>query len=309
MSRIHRIVEKAEREGLMTLTRGSEQALAHAPAAEQSHAGPAGAAAHPLPLPPPAWDPDAQAAEGDDAYDATDDAPPTGAIGIDPLLVAASEPGSAAAEQYRLLRTRLEGAEAGRRAQLLLVTSPLIGEGKTTTSANLALTMAQEFQQKVVLVEADLRRPTLAALFGLPHGPGLVDVLVGAASLDDALQEVPDRHLVVLPAGLPAARSTELLASSMMQRVLTSLRSRFDRIVVDTPPIAVADTHVLAPLCDGILVVVRAGQTPKPAVERALEGVDRSKVLGLVLNEVDRTAETYAYEYGYPGSQARAVGE
>jgi capsular exopolysaccharide synthesis family protein len=301
MSRIHRIVEKAERDGLMTLTRGADQPGTDAPVVE-------------LPLPadaptqsttPIAW---SEGAESENTYEPVDHPMPPGMIGIDPLLVAASEPGSAAAEQYRLLRTRLEGAEAGRRAQLLLVTSPRIGEGKTTTSANLALTMAQEFQQKVVLVEADLRRPALAALFGLPHGPGLVDVLVGAATLEDALTEVPGRHLFVLPAGLPAARSTELLGSSMMQRVLSSLRSRFDRIVVDTPPVAVADTHVLAPLCDGMLVVVRAGQTPRPAVERALEGVDRSKILGLVLNEVERPAETYAYDYGYPG-QARAVGE
>lgn len=306
MSRIHRIVEKAEREGLLTLTRGAEEPPAHAPAAEQARVAPADPP--PPPIQPAAWSPPD---DGEAAFEGAGSGGAARPAGIDPLLVAATEPGSTAAEQYRLLRTRLEGGEAGRRAQLLLVTSPQIGDGKTTTSANLALTMAQEFQQRVVLIEADLRRPTLAALFGLPEGPGLVDVLVGAASLDDALVPVPDRHLFVLPGGMPAARSTELLSSSMMQRVVASLRSRFDRIVVDTPPVAVADTVVLSRLCDGILVVVRAGQTPRPAVERALEGVDRAKVLGLVLNEVDRATDAYHYnyDYGYPRPQPQAVGE
>lgn len=296
MSRIHRIVEKAEREGRLTLTRGAET--------PPSYTAPLGGADDAAPdAPQPAWTADdaGPAAEAD-----VDEFAPR-PIGLDPMLVAATEPGSMAAEQYRLLRTRLEGSEAGRRAQVLLVTSPRLGDGKTITSTNLALTMAQDFQQKVLLVEADLRRPTLGSLLGLPDGPGLVDVLVGAASLEDALVQVPDRDLVVLTGGLPAARSTELLSSSMMQNVLASLRSRFDRIVVDTPPVEVADTHVLTRICDGILLVVRAGQTPRPAVERALEGVDREKVLGLVLNEVEETAD--AYSYRYQDSLPQAVGE
>jgi non-specific protein-tyrosine kinase len=215
------------------------------------------------------------------------------------MFVVATDPESSAAEQYRLLRTRLEGRDGTRQTQLLLVTSPRIGDGKTTTSANLALTMAQEFREKVVLVEADLRRPILAARCGVRVEPGLIDVLMGACTLDDALASVADHHLFVLPAGLAAARSTELLASSMMQRVVTALRARFSRIVVDTPPVALADTHVLARLSDGILVVVRAGVTPRPAVERALASVDRQRLIGIVLNEVD--AEDSPDTYSYPG--------
>jgi capsular exopolysaccharide synthesis family protein len=217
------------------------------------------------------------------------------------LFVAATEPGSAAAEQYRLLRTRLEGREHGRRSHFVLVTSPGVGDGKTITSANLALTMAQEFQHTVVLVEADMRRPTLAALFGVRAEPGLVDVLVGAATLEDALVTVPGHNLFVLPAGLAAGRSTELLASSMMARVADSLRARFDRIVIDTPPVTLADTHVLARLADGVLMVVRAGVTPRPALEHALAGVDRDRVMGIVLNEVDETPGEYAYQSPPPG--------
>jgi capsular exopolysaccharide synthesis family protein len=284
MSRINQIVEKAEREGLLTWTRPAD-GTDHSAAAVQE-------------APLPAAAPPATAAP--DTWDTSETAVPQ-TSGIHPLFVAATEPGSTAAEQYRLLRTRLEAPENGRRAQVLLVTSPQMGDGKTTTSANLALTMSQEFQQKVVLVEADLRRPTLASLFGLPEGPGLVDILVGGATLEAALTPVPGQRLVVLPAGMPAVRSTELLASAAMQRVIEGLRARFDRVVIDSAPVGVADTHVLSRVTDGVLLVVRAGVTTRPAIERALDGMDRDKVLGMVLNEVDDASGTYDYRYGRYG--------
>ena len=181
---------------------------------------------------------------------------------MSPLLVAATEPGSPAAEQYRLLRTRLESRETAGRTQLLLVTSPRLGDGKTTTSSNLALTLAREFQHRVILVEADLRRPTLAQRFGLSAHRGLIDVLLRGLPLDEAIIQIPEHHLSLLPAGDEGARSTELLASSMMQRAIDDLRSRFDRIIVDAPPVALADTHILARIADGVLVVVRAESHP-----------------------------------------------
>jgi len=284
MSRLHRAVEKAEREGLLTWTNGVEGEDAAPPARPAS--------------PPPAIEP------FDDVDQTTDWGAPTA---LSPLFVAANEPGSLAAEQYRLLRTRLEGGELGRRTRLLLITSARIGDGKTTTSANLALTMAQEFQHKVVLVEADLRRPTLASLFGVRGEPGLVDVLVGAVPLDEALVHVPEHHLFVLPAGLAASRSAELLASSLMEKVVEGLRARFNRVIFDTPPMTLADTHVLTRLADGVLMVVRAGITPRPAVERALAGVNREKLIGVVLNEVEDTTGDYGYagEYAYPRRPAR----
>ena len=155
--------------------------------------------------------------------------------------------------------------------------------------------MSREFQHKVVLVEADLRRPTLAERFGVRQEPGLVEVLVGAASLDEALIVVPGHSLVLLPAGLAVPRSTELLASSLMERVIDQLRARFDRVILDTPPVTLADTHVLARMADGLIMVVRAGVTTRPAVESALAGVDRQKLLGIVLNEVDDKPDGYGY--------------
>jgi capsular exopolysaccharide synthesis family protein len=284
MTRLHRAVEKAEREGLLTWTQPVATPDASRVAVEEPAA--------PVPARP---DGDLLAAA------ATFELPSVESELLAPLLVAATAPESAAAEQYRLLKTRIEGREGSRRIQMLLVTSPRIGDGKTTTCANLALTMAQDFQQKVALVEADLRRPSLAEQFGVPAEPGLVDVLMGSVTLDDALTAVPGHQLWLLPAGAASARASELLSSSLIQRVFSGLRGRFHRVLVDTPPVALADTHVLARLADGVLVVVRAGVTPRPSVERALAGVDRERLVGLVLNEVDDSADEYAYaarQYG-----------
>jgi protein-tyrosine kinase len=217
-------------------------------------------------------------------------------------LVAALAPASLAAEQYRSLRTRIKRAENGRVVRTIVITSPAKGDGKSLTAANLALTMAQEFQQRVLLVDADLRRPTVHRLFGVNDGPGLADVLMGIAEIDQALISVPEHHLTVLPAGVPPGHPAELLGSAAMRRTLDVLRTRYDRILIDMPPVApLADLHVMAPLADGILMIVRAGATPKPAIEQALAGLDMSKVLGLVLNDSgDHRPEKYAYEgYGY----------
>ena len=205
---------------------------------------------------------------------------------LDRRLVAALAPTSLAAEQYRSLRIRIKRAEAGRMLRTIAVTSPNKGDGKSLTAANLALTMAQEFQQRVLLVDCDLRRPTVHQLFGLAEGPGLADVLMGAAELEHSLVTLPDHHVTVLPAGQPPAHPAELLGSSAMRRLVDTLRTRFDRILIDVPPVTpLADLHILAPMVDGLLMIVRAGVTPKPAIERALAGIDAAKVLGLVLNE------------------------
>jgi protein-tyrosine kinase len=230
---------------------------------------------------------------------------------FDSLLVAALAPHSLAAEQYRTLRTRLMMLEAGRARRVLLVTSPAKGDGKSITAANLALTMAQEFNRRVVLLDADLRRPSVHTLLGIQQEPGLVDVLGGRAALDDVLVHLPDLHLTVIPAGLPPAQPAELLGSTAMRRMLETVRSRFDRAIVDVPPvIPLADVGVVAPQCDGVLLVVRAGATPKPLIERALGSFEQERVLGVVLNESGGDEGKYdaGYEavYGGPAAAERA---
>ncbi|HXH06370.1 MAG TPA: CpsD/CapB family tyrosine-protein kinase [Vicinamibacterales bacterium] len=300
MSRIHRVVEKAEREGRLARTRRFDD-LAVAPAAEPALVRPETALPppHPEPAGPSIAGPEAPPPAPDDGRIAEPLPAATADCTPHPLLVVAAAPQSAVAEQYRLLRTRLAGRDNGRTLQVLVITSPLVGDGKTITSANLALAIAQEYQRRVVLVEADLRRPCLASLFGLGDSPGLADVLAGTAALDEALVSLPQHHLTVLPGGTPPARSAELLGSSAMRRVADTLRARFDRVIVDSPPAVLADTHVLAGFGDGILMVVRAGVTPRPALERALGVLPDGRVIGLVLNDVDDGAGAYGYGAPY----------
>jgi capsular exopolysaccharide synthesis family protein len=204
---------------------------------------------------------------------------------LHPVLVAAVDPMSSAAEQYRSLRSRIAQAENGNALRVIQITSPAKNDGKTVTSLNLALTMAQEFQRRVLVIDADLRQPGVHALLGLMPGPGLVDVLTGTATLRDALIEIPEHHLTVLRAGRAYERPAEMLGSGPMRHLIDTLRSQFDRIVIDSAPAMVADPGAIAPLADGLLLVVRASATTKPAIGRAISTLASSKLLGLVFNE------------------------
>ena len=306
MSRIQQILDKAERDGAAlrtqrigaTMERGASmelEALADRSLdIQRTHEPPRPVERialpvpqHPLTVPVAPMTPEAPR---------TAEAPVMAVARLSPLLVAGLAPKSLAAEQYRQLRTRLSLAEGANAVRSVLITSPQKGEGKSITSANLALTMAQELQRRVVLVEADLRKPTLQQLFGLPPGPGLSDYLTGAAELAQVMRTLPDHHLTVIPAGTTPGNPAELLGSTAMRRLLDQLRTTFDRVLLDTPPVLpLADVAILAPIVDGALMVVRAGYTPKPAIENALRAFDSSRLLGVVLNE-SGLEEDYRYE-------------
>jgi protein-tyrosine kinase len=205
---------------------------------------------------------------------------------LHPALVAAIAPHSSVAEQYRAIRTRLAMHEEAAALRTIMVTSPGPRDGKSVTAANLALTMAQEVQRNVILLDADLRKPSVHALFGIEPGPGLGDVLAGDVALEDALVYLPDYRLTLLPAGTAPQFPAELLGSGVMRRVLDTLRLRFDRILLDLPAVTpLADVSTVAPLADGAVMVVRAGATQRPALEQALSVFEDDKVLGIVLNE------------------------
>ena len=302
MSRIQDILSKAERDGTTRRTRNLSDTSSGTAVATPAPPSPVIAPRVP---PVPAYEPSNTpwtAGAAAPALESETIAPTTPSF--DGQLVAAIAPQSTAAERYRLLRTRIKQIERGRTMRSLVVTSPSKGDGKSLTAANLALTMAQEFHQRVLLLDADLRRPAVARMFGLQDGPGLAEVLLGVADLESAVVHLDDQHLTILPAGAPVAQPAELLGSASMRRVLDTLSKTYDRILIDMPPVSpLADVHVVLPNVDGLLMIVRAGITPKPAIERALAGLDMAKVLGLVLNGAgDQIPDGYEYAgYGYIG--------
>jgi capsular exopolysaccharide synthesis family protein len=274
MSRIQNILDKAERDGAVRRMRPlADQPMAGVATVDRSVA---------LGPPPPTVTPAPDASAGTAA------APirvVTGAR-LSPSLVAAMSPSGIAAEQYRALRTRIVYRETGGAVHVVLITSPGRGEGKSLTAANLGLAMAQEYQQRICVVDADFRSPQQHRLFGLPDAPGLSDVLAGRASLDEALVSLEEHHLTVMPAGTRSAHPAELFGTTTMRRTLEALRSRFDRIVFDSPPATpLADVGMLSPLVDSVVLIVRAGVTSKPAIHDAIAAVDAGKLLGIVLNE------------------------
>jgi len=304
MSRIQNILEKAERDGasLRTTRVGVPAAAIPVPVNQVAASVPL---TIDIPTPPmPAAEPvmvrdivpGAPSVQAAAPAAAAADTIQSYSVRLNPLLVAGLSPKSLAAEQYRQLRTRLSHAEGASNLRTVLITSPQKGEGKSVTAANLALTMAQELQRRVIIVEADLRKPSLQHLFGLPPGPGLAEYLSGAAELKDVMRFLPDHNLTVIHAGAAPTNPAELLGSTAMRRLLDQLRTRYDRVLLDTPPVLpLADVAVLAPLVDGTLMVVRAGVTPKPAIENALRAFDSSRLLGVVLNE-SGMEQDYRYE-------------
>jgi protein-tyrosine kinase len=186
-----------------------------------------------------------------------------------------------------VLRYRLEClARAGIKA--LAFTSAQSGEGKTTTAVNAALALGKGGRNRVVLVDADLRRPGVASMLGLRANKGLTDIVAGRASIDDCMWRFGSDELYVLPAGTPPDDLSATLCDPRMGETLTALKQRFDFVVVDTPPVLpLADVPTLSRDLDGAILVVKANHTPKELVNAALEALYGVTVHGLVLNEVD----------------------
>ena len=216
-----------------------------------------------------------------------------------------SRPGSVAAEHYRRLRLNLEHGtpEFPVKPQVMVITSAVPGEGKTTTAANLGLAFAEDATQPALLIDADLRRPALSRAITPEPGIGLAEVLSGRASLDDALISMSDSKLSVLPAGEPYAHLLELLQGGPFASLLAKLRLRFARILVDTPPtIPFTDAAVISSHSDATLLVVKAGSTTTPMIRRARESLSAAGFLGVVLNDVVNTAiDRYFDGYDYKG--------
>jgi protein-tyrosine kinase len=218
-------------------------------------------------------------------------------------VVLAPRTGTASSEQFRLLRTRIETVGPG----TYMVTSALDREGKTLCTANLALTLSFSLGAGVIVVDADLRHPSIARWFGLPNRAGLVDCLLGEASWRDCLCSTEHERLTLLPAGGVSLKSTELLGSDAMIRLVAELKESFPRhyILLDAPPLLLtADPLVLARHSDHVLLVVRAGVTPRPAVLKAIETLGADRFLGVVFNGASDNVSNYYYYGRYPYGEA-----
>ena len=219
-------------------------------------------------------------------------------------LVTQSRPQSQMAESYRALRTSLLLTSLGGPPKVILITSALPQEGKTTTSINTAIVLAQK-GTRVLLMDADLRRPSIHKTLGMGPKTGLSNVLTGNATLQQAVVRsniLPT--LFVLSAGTPPPNPAELLASSNMKDILAELREQYDHIVVDTPPtLSVTDAVVMSTRADSVVLVIRSGQTTKQALRRSRDLLMQvnARVSGVLLNAVDLSSPDYYYYYEYQG--------
>jgi capsular exopolysaccharide synthesis family protein len=219
-------------------------------------------------------------------------------------LVAQHLPKSQMSEAFRALRTSILLSQADHPPQVILVTSALPREGKTTAAANLAVTLAQ-LGDKTVLVDADLRKPGVGRLLNLAGGKyaGLSSYLAGVSSLD--LVSIPHPaipNLVAIPTGPLPPNPADLLSSHKLADAIAELRTKFKFIVIDSPPVmAATDAVILSVQADGVLLVVRSGETPKEAFTRTRELLSsvKCRILGVVLNAVDSAAPDYYYSYRY----------
>jgi capsular exopolysaccharide synthesis family protein len=215
----------------------------------------------------------------------------------DSSLVMLADAKSPAAEAYRSLAANLQFAYADRQMQIIGLTSAAAGEGKSTTAANLALALA-EGGRRVVLIDADLRRPSLHSLLGCSLEDGLSNVLLGAELVSLPLQDTASRGVRLLSSGPGLANPLEALASRRFEQVLAIARAQADFVLVDTAPAgALADSAVIAPRLEGMLLVICAGRTKRDLARRAREQLDRvgANVLGVVLTDVRGDDKLYQY--------------
>lgn len=237
---------------------------------------------------------------------------------FDEKLVAYREPGSVVSEQFRKLRTQLLTLKLPNQPKTIMVTSAAEGEGKTLVSTNLATILAHDLHSYALLVDADLRNPALSRWFGLTNGRGLSDYLTGGADIPQLLLKTKIAKLTILSSGSTRENPVELIGSKRMEALVNELKSRYsDRYIIfdSSPLLATTEPSVLTKLVDGIILVVRAGSTPRETVKQALSTIDPSKILGVVLNDLELRSKDlnsryfgtsrYYYRYGYGGDRGQ----
>lgn len=217
---------------------------------------------------------------------------------IHPRLVALGDKDSPAAEAFRLLAVRLRHLRRERPLKRLLISSTVPQEGKSTISANLACTIAAGSRPHVLLIEGDIRRPSLTEIFNIRHHPGLCEYLSGERRLDETIYRLEEANLYLMPAGRGRDRQKDSIDSDLLPNMLQQLAESFHWIIIDSPPILpLADASIWARLADSILLVARNSTTEKKKLQRGLEALDEDKLVGAVLNSATTSSEHDYYYY------------
>ncbi len=210
-------------------------------------------------------------------------------------------------EAYKTLRTNVMFALPGRDCKCIGVTSPVAGEGKSTTAVNLAISLAQ-IGKRVLLIDCDLRLPTVAAKLGIRPTPGLCDFLIGEVRIEEAVRNVEKYGIHVLPASLAPADPTGLLESKQIEHLFTALRRNYEYVIVDLPPVTVvSDAVILSKCLDGYLMVIHEKQTKHRMVEQTVRSLEfaGAKILGAVFSGSTTAEKKNKYSYYYAGHRNR----
>ena len=209
-------------------------------------------------------------------------------------------------EAYRTLRTNIQFSSFDEPIRVVMVASANPGEGKSTTASNLAVTYAQE-GKRVLLIDGDMRKPSVYQVFSVSNRVGLSTVVSGQCRWQDAIQETMIDSLSVLPSGPIPPNPSELLSSQSMKNTLEELKAAYDIIIFDTPPVlAVTDSLIISSLCQGVLLVVQAGKVKSDMVRKAKANLEHvhARILGVVLNNM-KSKKGDKYTYYYYGAQAK----
>jgi capsular exopolysaccharide synthesis family protein len=203
----------------------------------------------------------------------------------------------ASREQYRRLAAAFHQAQRANGYKVAMIASAVAGEGKSLTAANLALTLSESYRMNVLLIDADLRRPSQHSIFQVSGAPGLSEGLISAEEPKLPLHRLSSR-LTVLPAGRPTSDPIGAITSDRMRRLIEEAREVFDWVIIDTPPVGLlTDASLLASMADGVVLVVKAESTPFDLVNRAVEALGRERMMGVVLNRAREQAHSSSYDY------------
>jgi capsular exopolysaccharide synthesis family protein len=228
---------------------------------------------------------------------------------IDPRMsvFAGQDQGSLGAERFRTLRSRLYQIASVQMLRRLVITSTVPAEGKTLVATNLAQSIVQQPERRVLLIDADLRASRLHLAFGAQRSPGLADYLRGEADAYSVIQKGEDSNLCLIAGGSEVSNPSELLLHKRLENLLDLVTPMFDWVILDAPPaLPVHDASIIADLCDGVLFVVRAGETDSQAAAKVLEDFKQKNLVGVVLNRVERGDGYGGYYYSYPSEESKS---